>query len=144
MKIWTLAGMALASSLLVAPVVSQMATAQERPRIACKTDISKHCSGIKPGGGRIAVCMRKNRSSLSQSCKASIAKFRGQRGRRAATGNPQRRAVVRACRNDRRAFCSGVRRGEGRIARCMRTNRAKLSATCKGALTKARRARNRG
>ncbi|WP_108662640.1 cysteine rich repeat-containing protein [Acuticoccus kandeliae] len=40
---------------------------------ACRTDLSRYCPNIAPGGGRIAACMRANHSKLSDGCKATIA-----------------------------------------------------------------------
>ncbi len=40
---------------------------------ACRTDLSRYCPNIAPGGGRIAACMRANHAKLSDGCKATIA-----------------------------------------------------------------------
>ena len=40
----------------------------------CKDDIMAFCEGVKPGGGRIAQCLKANESKLSPQCKASMAK----------------------------------------------------------------------
>ncbi|MDA8137082.1 MAG: cysteine rich repeat-containing protein [Desulfobacteraceae bacterium] len=42
----------------------------------CKDDVEKLCSGIKPGGGRIAKCLKTHENEVSQECKDSIAKAR--------------------------------------------------------------------
>jgi hypothetical protein len=41
---------------------------------ACEDDIMAFCEGVKPGGGRIAQCLKANESKLSPQCKASAAK----------------------------------------------------------------------
>ena len=43
--------------------------AKER-REACKEDVKKFCKDVKPGDGRIVECLKKNRESLSESCKS--------------------------------------------------------------------------
>ena len=51
----------------------------------------------------------------------------------AANGqNPQQ-----ACGPDIQAYCAGVQQGEGRIARCLRANEAKLSPACRQGMAKA-------
>lgn len=41
-------------------------------REACKPDVDKFCSDVKPGGGRIISCMRQHKDELSQACKDAI------------------------------------------------------------------------
>ncbi len=42
----------------------------------CEDDIMRYCPGVKPGGGRIARCLRQYRSELSAECKEKIAEVR--------------------------------------------------------------------
>ena len=39
--------------------------------------------------------------------------------------------VAAPCRADREKFCNGVKKGGGRIAKCMREHKDQLSAECK-------------
>jgi len=41
-------------------------------REACKADFEKFCSGVSPGGGRIAECLNKQHDSLSEACKTAL------------------------------------------------------------------------
>ncbi len=41
--------------------------------------------------------------------------------------------MAKACKNDITQYCAGVQAGEGRIAACLKENRAKLSDGCKAA-----------
>jgi len=43
---------------------------------ACKEDAQKNCKGIRPGGGRILQCLKKNEATLTPSCKAEMSKGR--------------------------------------------------------------------
>jgi hypothetical protein len=74
----------LATRILLA--VSAPAAAQTPPQMtpeqrqaigtACRSDIQKLCSGIQPGGGRIAACMREKMSEASPPCREAMAKAR--------------------------------------------------------------------
>lgn len=48
-------------------------------RVACGSDARAYCSGIEPGGGRIAQCLAANAGSLSPSCKGMLAQFAANR-----------------------------------------------------------------
>lgn len=41
---------------------------------ACKADVKKLCAEVKPGGGRIAACLREKKDQMSDECKADLAK----------------------------------------------------------------------
>jgi hypothetical protein len=41
-------------------------------RAACQADVQKLCPNIQPGDGRIKHCMRENRASVSDQCKAAM------------------------------------------------------------------------
>jgi hypothetical protein len=57
-------------------------------RTACKDDIQQLCQNVKPGGGRIAACLKESKDKLSDNCKAQIAKARAQRsGKNNSTDN---------------------------------------------------------
>jgi hypothetical protein len=39
----------------------------------CQEEISKMCDDVKPGGGRLARCLREHEAELSNDCKAALA-----------------------------------------------------------------------
>jgi hypothetical protein len=41
-------------------------------REACKADFEKYCSGVQPGGGRIAECLNMQHDQLSEACKTAL------------------------------------------------------------------------
>jgi cysteine rich repeat protein len=43
---------------------------------ACEDDLLTFCPGIKPGGGRVAECLKANKDNLSDDCKAAISKVK--------------------------------------------------------------------
>lgn len=38
----------------------------------CRDDIKTFCNNIKPGQGRIKLCLQENKESLSESCRAAM------------------------------------------------------------------------
>ena len=38
----------------------------------CKADLEKYCAAIKPGEGRLAACLKKNETTLSERCQQAI------------------------------------------------------------------------
>lgn len=39
---------------------------------ACHDDVAQFCSEVKPGGGRIAVCLKKHEKELSRECREKL------------------------------------------------------------------------
>ena len=55
-------------------------------RQACEGDVQKLCSGVAPGRGGIARCLREHQNELSQACKDQLAQYhRGPHRRPAST-----------------------------------------------------------
>jgi hypothetical protein len=46
---------------------------------ACKSDIQKYCKGMRPGGGRLAKCLKDNQSKLSPACQEAFGQARPKR-----------------------------------------------------------------
>jgi len=47
----------------------------------CQEEIAKLCDDVKPGGGRLARCLRGHEAELSNDCKAALAASWGGRPR---------------------------------------------------------------
>jgi hypothetical protein len=43
-------------------------------REACGADIQEHCPAVKPGAGRIFLCVKQHFSALSEPCREEIGK----------------------------------------------------------------------
>lgn len=61
---------------LAALLAGPAAVAADRARVteACRADIKKLCPEVKPGGGRIAACLKDKKDQMSDDCKADLAK----------------------------------------------------------------------
>lgn len=64
--------------LLASAFTTTAALAADRAPVseACKADVKKLCPDVKPGGGRIAACLKDKKDEVSTECKADIAKHR--------------------------------------------------------------------
>ncbi|PTT89596.1 hypothetical protein DBR42_07540 [Pelomonas sp. HMWF004] len=59
-----------------------------------------------------------------------------------AASSASRRALAKdvldACKSEAQALCPGLTAGDGKLGPCLKTNLAKLSASCKSALKEAK------
>jgi hypothetical protein len=46
---------------------------------ACQSDVRQFCTGVNPGAGRIAQCLKQHESGLSSTCKAELTPARSMR-----------------------------------------------------------------
>lgn len=42
----------------------------------CADDVAKFCKDVKPGGGRLAKCLKENEKQLSPECREKLAQKR--------------------------------------------------------------------
>ena len=89
---------------------------------ACRGDAKQFCAAVQSGGGQLAECIKANFQSLSEPCKATLARTAG---------------VGESCRADVRQQCPGTKPGAGRILLCIKQHFAALSAPCKDAIGQA-------
>jgi hypothetical protein len=87
---------------------------------ACAEDISKFCKDVKPGGGRIAKCLKDHENELSGTCKDEIAQV-----------EKRFKETAEACHDDVLRFCKDVEPGGGRIANYLREHQSELSQECR-------------
>ena len=120
------ATMALAFALLCAGLIAGTeAPAAQGP---CADDIAKYCKDVKPGGGRLAACLKENEKQLSPACKASIEETR-----------KRAKEAHQACADDVQKFCKDVKPGQGRIVKCLKEHEKDVSPECKAKMTDPKR-----
>jgi hypothetical protein len=95
-------------------------------RGACKADVEKLCKDVKPGEGAIAKCLKQNEANVSPACKDAMAQ-----------AHEKMQTFMNACGGDTQQYCKDVKRGHGRVLRCLKDNEAKLSEGCRAAMQEA-------
>ncbi len=95
---------------------------------ACADDVAKYCKDVKPGGGRIARCLKANENQLSPACKSSIEESKR-----------KIREAHQACDADVQKFCKDVQPGQGRLIKCLREHDKELSAECRAKMSEPRK-----
>lgn len=101
---------------------------------SCKQDIDAICSGICTDmdgsvcGGKVYRCLTDKADSIkNEACKKEVAYFE-----KMEVNNFENDIILaEACRSDVEKFCSSVEPGEGRVHKCLRDNRKKLSSSCR-------------
>ena len=122
----------VAGTALVLTAVRPVAA---KPPDACTGDISKLCSDVKPGGGRIVFCLHEHAAQLTPECQTALKEkqktvAQSSVGRHGATSR-----WTTACASDIQKLCPDVRMGGGRVAACLRSHQAELSDHCNSAFT---------
>ena len=59
-----------------APAQRMASPGEVRPAQACREDFAQFCGGIRPGGGRAMMCLRRNASFLSPLCQDALSSLR--------------------------------------------------------------------
>jgi hypothetical protein len=123
-------GMAMLKRMMMALVVTMLsigvAAAADTPSVknACADDVAKYCKDIKPGGGRLARCLKQNENQLSPACKSSIEESK-----------KRVKEAHQACEADVQKFCKDVKPGGGNIIKCLKEHEKELSSECKAKMS---------
>jgi len=101
--------------------IGMAAAAETQPvKNACADDVAKYCKDVKPGGGRLAQCLKQNENQLSPACRSSIEESK-----------KRLKEAHQACDADVQKFCKDVKPGQGRLVKCLREHEKELSAECR-------------
>ena len=90
-------------------------------------DISKFCSGVKPGLGLIFRCLKAHKAELEPGC----AKVVGFRQIEEAQDVSLDAPLALMCEDDRAKLCADTEWGGGATEQCLKDKRAELSTQCK-------------
>jgi hypothetical protein len=96
----------------------------------CKKEFQIYCKDVKPGEGRLLACLYAHEDKLSGRCEYALYDAAAQLQRAIAALT----YVANECKDDLKVFCSSVKPGEGRLARCIDKNKDKITERCKQAI----------
>ena len=98
--------------------------AAEQPAVftpgPCYDDVQKFCKDVKPGGGRIATCLKQHEGQLNPACRELHQIMKGRMAK-----------FYDACEADIQKFCKDTEPGGGRLVACLNGKMAELSPTCR-------------
>ena len=107
-------------------------TATANSENACKKDMETLCAGVEPGEGRLRKCMMENKDKFSTECKAQHEKMK-----------EAMKDVHEACHDDAEKFCGDVKKGRGRMIKCMKEHKDEVSQSCKDEMMKVKETRKK-
>lgn len=118
----------MSTSLRIALVATVGAASLTAPSAAfpddpCADDRGSFCSGVDPGETRLYSCLKSHWGELKQACRDELD--------RVASATE---LFYLQCQPEIFQYCRGVPSGKGETLACLRSNAAKLSATCKAAV----------
>lgn len=98
----------------------------------CAKDRETLCAGMEKGE-KTMMCMKENEEKLSAECKAHRAEMK-----------EGMKDVKAACEADVESLCGDEKPGHGRIMRCLKRNKAKVSEACKSEMADMKAMRKNG
>jgi hypothetical protein len=113
-------------------VGARLAAASEKLKTACGSDVTKYCSMVTPGEGRLIFCMMAHEDKLSSKCDYAL--YDASRKMERALDLIE--LAADACWNDIEKHCAKIPEGGGRIAQCLLNNKASVAKGCRVAIEK--------
>lgn len=117
-----------AFALLAATLATGASAQAAKASGPCAEDAKKFCGDEKPGGGRIARCMKHHESELSPACQDQMKK-----------AEERIEQVKQECKADAQKFCKGIRPGQGRILACLKSHQSELAPACTAEFNRAKK-----
>ena len=113
-------------------VGARLDAASEKIKAACGGDVTKYCSTVTPGEGRLIFCMMAHEDKLSSKCDYAL--YDASRKMERTLDLIEQAAD--ACWNDIEKHCAKIPEGGGRIAQCLLDNKASVAKACQVAIEK--------
>jgi Cysteine rich repeat len=98
------------AALLLSLAGAAQAQASSPVMQACGADLRKHCTGVRPGGGRVLACLQDKQAELAPACQTQL-------------------KTMSQCRQEAVQLCGDV--GPREMRACFASKREQFSAECK-------------
>ena len=126
------AGNVHAQTAVADKVSERLEAAVQKLRAACGDDITKYCSSVTPGEGRLLYCMIAHEDKISTKCDYAL--YNAARNLDRAIDFVEQAAD--ACWPDIQKLCADVPEGGGHIAQCLISKKSTVSGDCQKILEK--------
>ena len=120
------AGNVHAQTAVADKVSERLEAAVQKLRAACGDDITKYCSSVTPGEGRLLYCMIAHEDKISTRCDYAL--YSAARNLDRAIDFVEEAAD--ACWSDIQKLCADVPEGGGHVAQCLISKKSTVSADC--------------
>jgi hypothetical protein len=117
-----------AFALLAAGIAANAGAQGRKGDGPCAADAKKFCGEVKPGGARVAKCMKSHEAELSPACQAEMKRV-----------EERVEQVREECKADAEKFCKGIRPGQGRILACLKSHQSELAPACAAEFNRAKK-----
>jgi Cysteine rich repeat len=111
-------------------VRERLASAAQKLQAECAADLTKFCSTVTPGEGRLLLCMMAHEDKISTKCDYAL--YNASRNLGRALNMIEQAADV--CWPDIEKLCADIPEGGGRIAQCLISKKSTLGQDCQTAL----------
>lgn len=111
---------------------AKLDAAAQKIQAACADDVTKFCSSVTKGDGRVIHCMLAFEDQISAKCDFAV--FEAQRNLQHALDRVAEAAD--ACGAEIQKYCGNAPEGGGGIAQCLIKNKAAIKKSCRAAVEK--------
>ena len=113
-------------------VAARLATATEKLKAVCGDDLSKYCSSVTPGEGRLIFCMMAHEDKISEKCDVALYNA----SRKMEHTLDRLAEAADECWPDIERHCANSPVGGGHVAQCLVDHKKSLRASCRTAIEK--------
>ena len=119
-----------AQTAVAKKVAARLAAATEKLKAACGDDLSKYCSSVTPGEGRLIFCMMAHEDKISDKCDFALYDA----SRKMEHTLELIAEAADECWQDIEKHCAKSPVGGGHIGQCLLDNKKSLKAACRTAI----------